>query len=732
MCGIAALLTWPQTGVLVCRTDRARDGAPNPGHQSLQAWWRALSSKSPSDEITLGKPSSVSERSSTNDSTRQQVDALWVRCCEHIRNRGPDAYAEYSERLHNASGEKAATELVLASSTLAIRDHDPACKQPALSASGRFVVAYNGELYGSIACDTAPVGHHLVWSQATPVCGNDLGWICRELEVSASMRSSEGWHPGLVLRRCAGPYALLIWDRQQQRLYFGRDALGRRSLLMATDPAVGLILCSVVPAQGTTNQWAGPQLGWTFRDVPPLGGQWYVIDTARLVLDLASERSDQLRFGRSAYRARGMPQWLHQIPPWIWIPLRLGEQYKRLEWDAPADIGTCRLAELRTPSRLALATDLGRLICGIVQRQVDARRSHEPRPALGVLFSGGIDSLIVARALDLVLAPDESIHLIHVSFSADVVDGSTKQQHPTRLFATASTTQEGVTSGEGAGDGESLAITSMQTSVLNGSLAPVPAFASLAVDSDSAPDTLQAYKALEMLDRLSLRPGRFRFRHARVRVTDVQRDWPALKAVIEPAETTPMDIALGACLWYAARAAAGNTDLRHCSEPVPILFSGLGADELFAGYKGRHRSRFQRGGMDALFHELEADLNQLWWRNLGRDDRCVADHGCELRHPFLDESLIEWLRQVIGSDSPAATSNGSANPLGKLCDLRLPDGIGDKLILRLAATVSPLSIDDELAETPKRAMQFGTRACSVLERRCHQVFNAKPGSDAHS
>ena len=35
------------------------------------------------------------------------------------------------------------------------------------------------------------------------------------------------------------------------------------------------------------------------------------------------------------------------------------------------------------------------------------------------------------------------------------------------------------------------------------------------------------------------------------------------------------------------------------------------------------------------------DLNRLWIRNLGRDDRAISDNGVEARFPFLDQKLIE-------------------------------------------------------------------------------------------
>lgn len=121
-----------------------------------------------------------------------------------------------------------------------------------------------------------------------------------------------------------------------------------------------------------------------------------------------------------------------------------------------------------------------------------------------------------------------------------------------------------------------------------------------------------------------------------------------------------------------------------------ILLIGLGADEQLAGY-GRHRTTFRQGGFEALNLELEKDCKRLWRRNLGRDDRMVSSHSREARHPFLDERLIQWLASRSVTD---------------LCDLTLPPGIGDKILLRIASSMLGLKLSSTLV---KRAMQFGSR-----------------------
>ncbi|CAN8075214.1 unnamed protein product [Agarophyton chilense] len=135
--------------------------------------------------------------------------------------------------------------------------------------------------------------------------------------------------------------------------------------------------------------------------------------------------------------------------------------------------------------------------------------------------------------------------------------------------------------------------------------------------------------------------------------------------------------------------------------PARVLFSGLGADELMGGYKGRHRTIFQSEGTDGILREMDADLSRLWFRNLGRDDRLIGDHGREVRHPFLDEDLVDFITKL---------------PLTEhVCDLSAPDGVGDKHLLRRAARIIGLS--DEATSRSKRAIQFGSRSRHVLERK---------------
>jgi asparagine synthetase B (glutamine-hydrolysing) len=64
-------------------------------------------------------------------------------------------------------------------------------------------------------------------------------------------------------------------------------------------------------------------------------------------------------------------------------------------------------------------------------------------------------------------------------------------------------------------------------------------------------------------------------------------------------------------------------------------------------------------------NEMLFDMERLWIRNLGRDDRAISMNAKEVRYPFLYEPLWRYLRTV---------------ELNKLTE-----GTGEKMLLRKIA-----------------------------------------------
>ncbi len=129
-----------------------------------------------------------------------------------------------------------------------------------------------------------------------------------------------------------------------------------------------------------------------------------------------------------------------------------------------------------------------------------------------------------------------------------------------------------------------------------------------------------------------------------------------------------------------------------------VIFSGLGSEEIFAGYE-RHKHSTN------LNLECVSGLLKLYERDLYRDDVITMYNGLELRLPFLDQKLIEYT-------------------------LRIPekykiDSEHSKLIFREIAQAQGIST--ELAFRKKVAAQYGSRIDSALDKVARKEgFSSRP------
>ena len=101
---------------------------------------------------------------------------------------------------------------------LAILDLSAAGHQPMVSASGRWVIAFNGEIY-----------NHADLRQVLQASGTAPAWRGHS-DTETLLAGFEAWGIEDTLRRCVGMFAIALWDRTERLLHLMRDRLGEKPL----------------------------------------------------------------------------------------------------------------------------------------------------------------------------------------------------------------------------------------------------------------------------------------------------------------------------------------------------------------------------------------------------------------------------------------------------------------------------------------------------------------------
>ncbi|XP_021255221.1 asparagine synthetase domain-containing protein 1 [Numida meleagris] len=299
---------------------------------------------------------------------------------------------------------------------------------------------------------------------------------------------------------------------------------------------------------------------------------------------------------------------------------------------------------------------------------VSHRKAH-----VAVLFSGGIDSMVIAALADRHVPLEEPIDLLNVAF---MTKEQTKQTGTTKN----SINQE------------------MQLDLHCGQENHKDLGAKIGdhLSCFDVPDRITGRAGLKELEALN--PSRtWNFVEINVTLKELKEmRRQCITHLIYPLDTV-LDDSIGCAIWFASRGEgyiSKQGEMKPYKSPAKVVLTGIGADEQLAGYS-RHRVCFRKYGPEGLNKELEMELGRISSRNLGRDDRIIGDHGKEARFPFIDEDVVSFLNSL---------------PISEKADLTLPRGIGEKLILRLGAKELGLKASSIL---PKRAVQFGSRIAKL-------------------
>eukprot|EP00760_Papus_ankaliazontas_P025462 PhM_4_TR2722/c2_g1_i1/m.57762 len=627
-----------------------------------------------------------------------------------LLRRGPDA-------IHTKTIETSGAILTLLSSVLSMRGH-AVQEQP--TDSGDVVLCYNGEVFG---VTTAPQGTNDVFPNITPQHGDTLPLLDAIVKCAERSNGDRAEYEQSLMRMfeaVEGPYACLVYCRSLNHIFVIRDPLGRRSLMYSRDvPDTIIAISSVATTSHATYAWK----------------EFGVEGMYVLEMDDQDNSNNGFSFRCVTWPTRKTHG--HPIKMWdggreMAMPSVPNHPTQHPSFQPNPDIDT---------HPLCFATQY----LTALYEAVRIRTLWAPQP-IGVLFSGGIDSMILA-ALAHWCVPDPSapIELINVAFS------DYPEQAPDRGTARL-----------GIAELKALYPTrDYRLICVNVSQAEVDAHIDnihrVINPSDTIMD-LNIATAMWFAARgkgvWSRRNGGDSSANKRVRVAGVvqqqqqqQQQQPdddqftQLKAVLEEelrlgngADGNKIRLStLGKeyQLPYKASGYKKMTDYVTAAQRAGIvkigsdergkyvialhnkdgsqdadlvqeeeeesyvararvLLCGMGADETLGGY-ARYKTAFTKGGTEWLKAELSKDFERLWQRNLGRDDRVVADLGREVRAPFLDENVLAVLGHI---------------PQTCVCDFSLATGIGEKRLLRTVGRMLGLQESTRLL---KRAIQFGTR-----------------------
>lgn len=233
---------------------------------------------------------------------------------------------------------------------LSIIDLSPAGHQPMVSACGRFVVVFNGEIYNHLELREKLAGQ--VWRGHS--------------DTETLLAAFESWGVEATLKNCVGMFAIALWDREARVLTLARDRLGEKPLYYG---------------------WRGETLLFgselkALKAHPAFGGE---IDRDALALFL---RHNAVPAPYSIYRG------VHKLPPGTFVQFHAGQKDAQpvTYWSARL-VAEAGQRNLFRGSDQEAADELERLLRRSIAGQMMAD------VPLGAFLSGGIDSTTVVALM---------------------------------------------------------------------------------------------------------------------------------------------------------------------------------------------------------------------------------------------------------------------------------------------------------------------------------------------
>ncbi|XP_041857353.1 asparagine synthetase domain-containing protein 1 [Melanotaenia boesemani] len=567
----------------------------------------------------------------------------------YLKRRGPD-----SSQNVTVTGTDSSYCCSFSAHVLHMRGH--LTPQPVQDDAGN-ILLWNGEIFGGL-----PV---------TPE-ENDTAVVSQRLSTCSSPSKIL-----TVLSAIQGPWGFVYYQKAGDYLWFGRDFFGRRSLLWKYDDELTALTVTSVAAQLS----AADRSSW--KEIPAVGVYRVALKAVAEAGSVSFEIFPWVHAGNDFISScseiilesipGGCSAVMNQSGLTLTSPVcPLNTSLNQTEIHPDSHLSLSNLEELLVSKKKTdevnhligvLSEAVRRRVHSLSFRDLDSSLPTRDHASIAILFSGGIDSMILAALADRHVPAHQPIDLLNVAF---------KLQEPKKQKESAKKLKKKPT-------GYKTDEAGSQT------FSPF-----------DVPDRLTGKAGLKELQDLN--PDRmWNFVEINVTREELQKmRQERISHLVHPLDTV-LDDSIGCAVWFAARGVGvimEDGDQRPFTSSAKVILTGIGADEQLAGYS-RHRVRFKMSGHEGLVQELAMELGRISSRNLGRDDRVIGDHGKEARFPYLDEDVVSYLNSL---------------PVWKKADLSLPRGVGEKLLLRLAAKQLGLG---RSAVLPKRAMQFGSRIAKM-------------------
>jgi asparagine synthase (glutamine-hydrolysing) len=138
-------------------------------------------------------------------SNSDAIHGILMPMAQAIETRGPDSFGSWTD---TEAG------VALVHRRLAIVDISPAGAQPMLSAGGRYVLAFNGEIYNHLELRS----------------GLEVNAWRGHSDTETFLAALQNWGIEKTLQKAIGMFAFALWDRTERVLTLGRDRMGEKPL----------------------------------------------------------------------------------------------------------------------------------------------------------------------------------------------------------------------------------------------------------------------------------------------------------------------------------------------------------------------------------------------------------------------------------------------------------------------------------------------------------------------